>query len=63
MKGYFLPSLHQFPMAVSGHHAIQLLPHLCLENSYVSKPPPVSLQIVFLPLLAFEVAILVDNFM
>ncbi|KAF5760006.1 hypothetical protein HanXRQr2_Chr16g0748241 [Helianthus annuus] len=23
-------SLHQFPMAVSGHHAIQLLPHLCL---------------------------------
>lgn len=28
----------------------------------VSKPPPVSLQIVFFPLLAFEVAILVDNF-
>ncbi|KAJ0750825.1 putative transmembrane Fragile-X-F-associated protein [Helianthus annuus] len=42
--------------------AFELLLCIFLENSYVSKPPPVSLQIVFLPLLAFEVAILVDNF-
>nr|KAJ0190307.1 hypothetical protein LSAT_V11C800428110 [Lactuca sativa] len=42
--------------------AFELLLCIYLENSHVTKPPPVSLQIVFLPLLAFEVTILVDNF-
>ncbi|PWA72823.1 transmembrane Fragile-X-F-associated protein [Artemisia annua] len=42
--------------------AFELLLCVFLENDDVTKPPAVSLQLVFLPLLAFEVAILVDNF-
>nr|KAJ0218042.1 hypothetical protein LSAT_V11C300133800 [Lactuca sativa] len=42
--------------------AFELLLCIYLENSHVTKPPPVSLQTVFLPLLAFEVTILVGNF-
>ncbi|CAH1445072.1 unnamed protein product [Lactuca virosa] len=42
--------------------AFELLLFIYLENSHVTKPPPLSLQIVFLPLLAFEVTILIDFF-
>ncbi|CAH1421144.1 unnamed protein product [Lactuca virosa] len=34
--------------------AFELLLCIYLENSHVTKPPPLSLQIVCLPLLAFE---------
>ncbi|KAI7743658.1 hypothetical protein M8C21_031026 [Ambrosia artemisiifolia] len=42
--------------------AFELLLCVYLESAYDKKPPTVSLKIVFLPLLAFEIAILVDNF-
>nr|GEW22230.1 kinesin-like protein [Tanacetum cinerariifolium] len=41
--------------------AFELLLCVFLESVYVLKVPAVDLKIVFLPLLAFEVAILVDN--
>ncbi|XP_076958369.1 uncharacterized protein LOC143634079 [Bidens hawaiensis] len=42
--------------------AFELLLCVFLESAHVKKTPTVSLKIVFLPLLALEVAILVDNF-
>ncbi|XP_019057500.1 PREDICTED: uncharacterized protein LOC104808291 [Tarenaya hassleriana] len=42
--------------------AFELLLCVYLESVYVHGLPAVSLKIVFLPLLAFEVTILVDNF-
>jgi hypothetical protein len=41
--------------------AFELLLCVYLETAYADSPPAVSLKIVFLPLLAFEVIILVDN--
>ncbi|KAJ0614916.1 putative transcription factor C2H2 family [Helianthus annuus] len=41
--------------------AFELLLCVFLESVYVMKVPAVSLKIVFLPLLAFEIIILVDN--
>ncbi|XP_076888879.1 uncharacterized protein LOC143539448 [Bidens hawaiensis] len=42
--------------------SFELLLCVFLESAHVKKTPTVSLKIVFLPLLALEVAILVDNF-
>ncbi|XXG51114.1 hypothetical protein AAC387_Pa02g4959 [Persea americana] len=42
--------------------AFELLLCIYLESMYVNGSPTVNLKIVFLPLLAFEVTILVDNF-
>ncbi|KAK1433649.1 hypothetical protein QVD17_10563 [Tagetes erecta] len=42
--------------------AFELLLCVFLESSYVKNTPIVSLKIVFLPLLAFELTILIDNF-
>ncbi|KAJ4875068.1 Transmembrane Fragile-X-F-associated protein [Raphanus sativus] len=41
--------------------AFELLLCVYLESAHARSPPAVSLKIVFLPLLAFEVTILVDN--
>ncbi|AEE29718.1 Transmembrane Fragile-X-F-associated protein [Arabidopsis thaliana] len=41
--------------------AFELLLCIYLESSYARWPPAVSLKIAFLPLLAFELTILVDN--
>ncbi|KAI3513276.1 hypothetical protein L1887_20605 [Cichorium endivia] len=41
--------------------AFELLLCVFLESVYVMKVPAVNLKMVFLPLLAFEIAILVDN--
>ncbi|PWA34483.1 zinc finger, RING/FYVE/PHD-type, Transmembrane Fragile-X-F-associated protein [Artemisia annua] len=42
--------------------AFELLLCVFLESIYDNKDPTVSLKIVFLPLLAFEITILIDNF-
>ncbi|GJT93756.1 transmembrane fragile-X-F-associated protein [Tanacetum coccineum] len=42
--------------------AFELLLCVFLESIYVNKVPTVSLKIVFFPLLAFEITILIDNF-
>nr|GEU71942.1 transmembrane fragile-X-F-associated protein [Tanacetum cinerariifolium] len=42
--------------------AFELLLCVFLESIYVNKVPTVSLKIVFFPLLAFEITVLVDNF-